>query len=718
MEQPFTSAPHHDILLLLVQITILLFSARALGELAQRYRQPSVVGEILAGILLGPSILSNLFPFLSEWLVPHTEIQGYLLEVISLLGVMFLLLITGLETDIALIRRHARTAIGVSFGGIMVTFSTGLILGMLLPDKLLVDADKRIVFALFVATSMSISAIPVIAKVLIDLNLMRRDIGQTIIAAGMSDDTIGWILLSIVAGLASGEVITASTIGVSILKVLAFMILSFTLGAWILRHLFVFVQRRIRIRDKTLSFIVICMFLWGAFSQGLQLEAFLGAFVLGIIFSRFADFPNDVSHTLESVALGIFAPIFFAVAGLKVNLANLLNLEMIVISIIVIAVATGGKIIGTYLGARLIGKRDHWTALSFGAGLNARGAMEIIIATIGLELGILTQAMFSIIVLMAIVTSLMAPTALRWVLKHIQIGDDEEQRLRQEALLKDNLIANVHRVLLPVRRRESPDGLPIQTIEAQILARLGRTSSLTVTLFNVAADGESAKSQSFLNALSKRFSSLEVSRKVVSGTRAGDLILDEARRGYDLMVLGATVRPDDSTVLFNPVIDYLLRLAPCPTIIVQGERVRENWSPKRILVPTKGSPTSKRAAEVAFALANAADEAVYILRVIEERETTYFPKTQGVEERENYIAHQVVEELQELGRAQEVQTIGEVRYAPDAETGILEAARDNKIDMIVLGTSVRAGSDRLYLGPRVERILHNCPCPIIVVNVG
>jgi Kef-type K+ transport system membrane component KefB len=135
----FTAASHHDVLVLLFQLALLLFAARALGEIAQRLGQPSVVGEILAGILLGPSFLSSLIPALGEWIVPQTDVQGYLLEVVSLIGAIFLLLITGLETDLALIRRHARTAIGVSYGGILVTFSSGFALGMLLPDFLLAD---------------------------------------------------------------------------------------------------------------------------------------------------------------------------------------------------------------------------------------------------------------------------------------------------------------------------------------------------------------------------------------------------------------------------------------------------------------------------------------------------------------------------------------------------------------------------------------------------
>src|SRR5690554_2381303 len=225
MTEVFTAAPHHDVLALIIQIAVLLLAARGLGEVAQRLNQPSVVGEILAGILLGPSLLSGLVPGLGEWIIPQTEVQGYLLEVVSLIGVMFLLLITGLETDLALIRRQAKAAAGSSIGGILVTFTSGFLLGTFLPDSLLADPDRRIVFALFIATAMSISAIPVIAKVLMDLNLMRRDIGQTIIASGMSDDTVGWVLLSIVAGLAGTGAITAGSVFRAVGSVGLFLVL-------------------------------------------------------------------------------------------------------------------------------------------------------------------------------------------------------------------------------------------------------------------------------------------------------------------------------------------------------------------------------------------------------------------------------------------------------------------------------------------------------------
>src|SRR6056297_3218623 len=583
----FSAAPHHDIFLLVLQVAILLLAARTFGEIVTRMGQPAVIGEILAGIILGPSLLSSAIPVFGELIIPQTDVQGYLLEVISLLGAMFLLLITGLETDIRLIKHHAKTAISVSLGGITVTFITGFFLGMYLPDFLLADANERLVFSLFVATAMSISAIPVIAKVLMDMNLMRRDIGQTILAAGMSDDTIGWILLSIVAGIAAGDAVTAGTVFTTVASVLAFLIISFTLGRWMVRKLLIYVQDEVISSDRLLSLVIILAFLWGAITQLLNLEAILGAFVMGIIFAMMPRLPEDVVSKLESIALGVFAPIFFAVAGLKVNILNLFDPTLIVITLIVIAIATLGKVIGTYTGARVIGRKDHWTSLSFGAGLNARGAMEIIIATIGLRLGILSQDMFSIIVVMAIATSLMAPFALRAVLKRVTIGEEEEKRLKKEELEAESLVADIHRVLLPVRARpsENIENTQIQSVEAQILELISKDHDLSLTLFTVTDKNDKAECEQYLKKLSGYFKQGEITRKVVVGDNPADILLDEAKKDYDLLVMGATEEPPDGTHLFNPIVDYVVRVSPCPTLIVQAAEMDDNWSADRILVP-------------------------------------------------------------------------------------------------------------------------------------
>lgn len=712
--ETFSAAPPHAILVLLVQLAVLLLAARGLGELAQRLNQPSVVGEILAGILLGPSLLSGLVPALGQWIVPQTPEAGHLLELVSLFGVIFLLLITGLETDLALIRRHARTAVGASLGGVLLPFATGFLLGWYLPDSLLASSDQRVVFSLFVATAMSISAIPVIAKVLMDMKLMRRDVGQTILAAGIINDTVGWLLLSVAAGIAAGAGVTAGSVLGAVGRLVAFLVFTFTAGRWLVKRTLDYVQDEVKARDRLLTLVVVLTLVWGAITQALHLEAVLGAFFMGMLFSLMPRLPGEVVDKLESLTLGIFAPIFFGVAGLKVNLLRLSTPGLIAAALLVIFVATFGKVVGSYVGARVVGRRDHWTSLSLGAGLNARGAMEIIVATIGLELGILSQDMFSIIVLMAIATSLMAPPALRWALGRVVPEAQELERLRQEELSKGSLVAGMRRVLVPVRLRPERHG--IHRLEAYVVQKLSQRGPLSVTLFSVSRPGEAARTAEFLERLSGDFAPAEVSRKVVEGDKPLDAILDEAEKHYQLLVLGATEGARRGEALFHPIVDRMVRLAPSATLVVKGDGAATPWPPRRILVPTNGSAAARNAADLAFLLATGEEEEALLLNVIEEPGGLARYRATGASEREMRTHQEIVDDLVERGEAQGANVRGSVAVGSDPETVVIETARREQIDLIVMGTDVRPGSDRLFLGPRVERILDNAPCPVVIIN--
>ena len=711
----FTAAPHDDVLKLLIQFAVLLAVARGLGEAASRADQPRVLGEILAGIILGPSVLSGMFGTFERWMVPESDTQGYLLEAVALIGAMLLMLITGMEMDLGLVRRHAATALGVSFGGIAFTFSTGFILGQLLPDSLLAQPDRRLVFALFMATAMSISAIPVIAKVLMDLNLMRRDIGQTIVAAGMSDDTIGWIILSIVIGMASGQATTWSSVAADIGGVAAFMVVSFTLGRWVAVRAVDFVQDRLRTEDRMLTLTVVLALGWAAVAQALHLEAVLGAFVCGIVLGQIPHLPAGVHQRLESMALAVFTPVFFGVAGLKVDIGRIVtDSTLALVAIVVIAVATFGKVAGTYAGARLIGRADHWTALSFGAGLNARGAMEIIIATIGLSVGVLTQDMFSIIVLMAMVTSLMAPTALRFTLARVTPKDEELRRLKREEIAAASIVSGFRNVLYPVRPGNG-GAAPDRDLAVQVIEGLGAAGSLRVTLLAVTPPGDRARANATLERLERSMSKARVTRKVVESENVANAILDEAAREVDVIVLGAPRVEEHSEVLFNPMVDYVVRLAACASLIVRGSGTGA-WPPRRILVPTNGSPASVRAGQVAFALANDETEVVALHVMTTPPDDELSSLNLRTQRQERLRAREVVRAMADQGTSMGVATRGRILRGLEPAAAILRVADEQPCDLIVVGTDLRPGSDRLYLGPAVERIIRQAECPVLVVN--
>jgi len=241
-----------------------------------------VLGEIMAGIVIGPSLLSGLFPALGMWLIPQNAVQGYLLEQTALIGAMFMLLFTGLEIDVGLIRRHARVAISTAVGGLIVPFTFGFMLSeFVIPDEVLVNPDQRLVFSLFLATAMSISALPVIAKVLLDINALRRDVGQIVIASVMIDDLTAWTVLSIVVGLASGTAISMLGIASSIISVIGFILFSVFVGRWLVVHALDFAQNRLHGRDMLLSIVVVLMFMWGSISHFLHIEAIIGSFFMG-----------------------------------------------------------------------------------------------------------------------------------------------------------------------------------------------------------------------------------------------------------------------------------------------------------------------------------------------------------------------------------------------------------------------------------------------------
>lgn len=702
MDGTFGAASHYEVLQLVIQIAALLAAARLMGALAQRLGQPTVVGEILAGVILGPSLLSGLIPAVGKWILPQTAVQGHLLEVVGLIGVTLLLIITGFETDLGLIRRRVGVAFGISAGGLTVTFASGFLLGNWLPDDLLVDPSQRTLFALFVATALSIAAIPVLAKVLMELDVMRREIGQTMLATAMIDDITGWSLLGLVTALAAAGTLSGAVVAETILWLVLFLGATATVGRWLVDKSLAFVQDRFSGNDMVLTLVVVLAFAWGAFSQALHLEAVIGAFAVGILFGRLPRLPADTVHKLESMALGVFAPIFFAIAGLKVDISSILEPRLLGLTVLVIAVATFGKVTGAYLGARVLSRQDHWSALAFGSGLNARGALEIIIASIGLSLGILSLEMFSIIVVMAIVTSLMAPVALRFCLARVKPAAEEEQRLEKQEALKSTFTGGVRRTLIPVRPR--PDLAGAQTIQAYIADRLAAAHGSSSTLFAVADRSEADIANEYLARVKGLFDS-PVAARVVPSKDPVAAILSEAQRDYGLLMIGTPTMSDETDSLFGEVIDDLVKLSPIPTIVVRGDTVTDDWRPRRILVPTNGTAASRRATDLALVMAEG-DAVVTGVHVVTANAGLVRPS----------FAADITGEMQAVATRLQQRVETHVREASDVESGILQAIEETGADLLILGTSVRAGSYRLHLGPRVEYLAQHAPCPVVVVN--
>jgi Kef-type K+ transport system membrane component KefB len=722
---------HHELLILLLQLALLLMVARILGAVIQRFGQPQVVGELLAGVLLGPSLLGWLWPQFQAQIFPHSQPQADLLAAISWLGVLFLLVVTGLETDLNLIIRKGRTALVISLGGIVLPFATGIALGWHLPDSFVAHPDQRLVFSLFIATAMSISAIPVIAKVLIDLKLIRRDIGQLTLAAGMTDDTIGWILLSVVAGLATSGNFGVEKLLASVLAAVIFLALAFTLGRMVVSNILRWVDNLIGGVAANLSTILVLALATSALTHALGLEAALGAFVIGILVGQAPRFNRQAGHTLELITTSFLAPIFFAGAGLKVDLLQMLNPTTLIVGLVVLVVACVGKFAGAYLGARL-GRLSHWEGIALGSGMNARGAMEIIVATIGLSLGVLNAPMYSIIVMVAIVTSLMAPPLLRWSLSKVVIGPEESQRLKSEALASQSFIKKIRRVLVPSR-----GGHNIQAA-AQLVGYLAHQNPLEVMVLSVSPTPTTASPKSDL-AIVKVTHSLRLPQgntaktKSLVNPKTVEAILQEAEKGYDLIVLGASESKFPVTTLFNQLVDQVVQNAPCATLVVKSPVHDSSHDPilhppepstdageasttlaqlRHILVPSTGSESSTYAVEIAAALAAQTDAVVTLLNVVHAVQTQPWNEPSWGE-----LALQILNQQAELGRSLGAKVKTEVLQG-NPEQRILRYADQHQVDLIVLGSNARPTTGRAFLGQRVDAILSRAHCPVAVISAS
>ena len=413
----------HQLFLFLAEVVVLVGVARLGGELAIRVGVPQVVGELVLGICIGPSLFGAIFPSAFHALFPTAPAQRDLLEIMGWVGVLFLVLLSGTETRLSVIRRSRGPVIAGWIGGFLFPFALGFGFGWLVPESLVGSSVDRPVFALFIATAMSISAIPVIARILMDLGMLKTKVGMVILSSAVADDTAGWIVLAVVTGLASSaHAVDLGTVLVALVGTSAFVVLAFTIGQ---RLVDMAIRGETRLRSPSMQTTVLLglVFLGGAITQALHVHLVLGAFVVGILIARSKErgAMKASRDVIRDIGFGFFIPFFFGYTGIKTDLTTLTGAALPV-ALAAIVVACVGKLAGASAGAR-VGGLSRWEALAVGAGRNARGAMELVIAAIGLSIGVLTLPMYSTIVLIAVVTTLMAGPMLRYCSKRYPSED-------------------------------------------------------------------------------------------------------------------------------------------------------------------------------------------------------------------------------------------------------------------------------------------------------
>ncbi len=704
----------HQVLVFLVQLSLLVGVARLFGGVMKILKQPPVVGELMAGIVLGPTIFGRVAPGSFDWVFGEPVVASAVFG-LAWLGVILLLVVIGFETDLAIISRFKAAAAAVSVGGLLVPFAVAVAVAFYVPDNFIAEGTERGLFAGFFALALSVSALPVVAKILQDLGFLRRNFGQITLAAGMTMDSVGWLVLAGLVGVAR-DGFQPEELALSFGGLVVFVVFIATAGRWMVDRMMRAVMDHGSSVTAALTISLVAALIAGTVTQALHVEAILGAFVGGIMLATVRHQIPQVRRILEDFTTAFFAPIFFAFSGLRVDLGLLNSWSAVLWTAAIILLAIAAKIGGTVVFGRLGGVTGR-EALALGSGLSALGAMGIVVAIFALTLGIVSTTGYTVMVLVAIATSIISPLLLKWVVSGWEIPEEEQVRLDREQLLASSEILSSRRVLLPTRGGAS------SRYAAEVIAGVFDDAEVTVMTVDVVTrrfgralqrGGSAAAPDDVLAALE----GMEIRKVHKSARSVVDAIAREAQLEYDLVLIGGSEPGGAGAGLFSSVVEKLLASLDIPAIVVQfpGDRQDETFPlPQRVLVPVVASRGTRAAEEFAYSLVKRTGGRVTALHVVNR------PDGQGMMLEEAAIAdamrigQEMVAVAAAFGERLGVEVDTAVRLAPHPQAEVVAVANSGIYDLVILGAAHKPFSDRPFFGHRVTYMVENATIPTVIV---
>lgn len=382
-----------------------MFLTRLSGEVLRRFKQPVLTAEILIGILLGPTILGRFLPNLFVILFPPDPIQQYMLETVAWLGVFFLLLDTGLEIDFSSAWRQRGPALLIAITDIIIPMIIAFIPSFFLPDQYLVSSEKRVIFSLFMAVVMTISAMPIASRIMHDLKLLKTDLGYLTMSALAVNDIIGWALFTIILGVFTKESFHFGGVSLVLILTIGFSVLALTLGKKISNKIIDFFYRN-NIPEPGASFTFACLagFVFGAITQKVGIHALFGFFIAGVMVGESGRIKEDVRSIISQMVHSLFIPVFFVNIGLKLDFIAEFDLFLVlIITVIGILGRYIGALVGTFL-SKIPKANRNLISIAHTPG----GMMEIVVAILALEMGLIKEKIFIAIVCSAVFSSIIA----------------------------------------------------------------------------------------------------------------------------------------------------------------------------------------------------------------------------------------------------------------------------------------------------------------------
>jgi Kef-type K+ transport system membrane component KefB len=388
--------------ILLLQVLVILFTSRVFGIFIRKLGQQSVIGEIIAGIFLGPSILGWLFPELFALIFPINSFVS--LQFLSQIGLVFFMFVIGMELDLSQLKSKTHDAVIISQVSIALPFFLGTCVSYYIFQELAPKGVSFLSFSLFIGIAMSITAFPVLARIIKERNMTRSQLGVLAITCAAADDVTAWCMLAAVIAIVKAGSITSAlfTIGLAVGYII-FML--FVLKPW-LQKISDRRKEEEKINKTVIGISFFILLLSAYFTEIIGIHALFGAFIAGVVMPNNIRFKETLSNKIEDVSTILLLPIFFAFTGLRTQMGLLNEGHLWLFCLLIVGVAITGKLLGSSITARIIGHNWH-ESLSLGALMNTRGLMELIVLNIGYDLGILGPEIFAIMVLMALFTTFM-----------------------------------------------------------------------------------------------------------------------------------------------------------------------------------------------------------------------------------------------------------------------------------------------------------------------
>ncbi len=397
-----------EIIHFLLILLIILIPARFLGEICRKYKLPAIIGEIFAGIIVGPTLLGTFFPELFKNIFIAAPKASGAFDGIANIGIILLMFIAGFEVDLKQIRQNGKQAVAISLSGIIFPFAIGfLAVWFLYKDHFANGVNNQLVTSLFFGTALSITALSVITKILLDLDILKTRIGNIVLTAAMVDDFLGWILFSIIIQMMNAGKEQVSFW--SVITVVLFALFMLTGGRWIVHRLLAYAGKSAKMSNVFTVAVCLC-FIGAAVTEALGVRAVFGAFLVGVAISDSEYFTETHKQVLHQFTINVLAPLFFASVGLRLNFISNFNLEIVILILVIACLA---KLIGARIGSSLSGMtRNESVAVAF--GMNARGSQEIVLGLIALQAKIISGPVFEGLVVMTVVTMVISGPIMKY----------------------------------------------------------------------------------------------------------------------------------------------------------------------------------------------------------------------------------------------------------------------------------------------------------------